>query len=71
MLTTIAPIIVEYLASGPNVNTACDSISPDVEEINPWDAISGINNPLIVSFKKIDIAKLAVPAARPKIKYIT
>jgi hypothetical protein len=59
------------LASGPRVRTACDSISPDVVEINPWDAISGTNSPLIVIFKKIDNAKLAIPAARPKIKFIT
>ena len=68
MLTTIAPINVEYLAKGPSVSTACDSISPDVIEINPWEAISGMNNPLIVNFKKIDNDRLAIPAARPKRK---
>ena len=68
MLTTVAPINVEYLAKGPSVSTACDSISPDVIEINPWEAISGMNNPLIVNFKKIDKDKLAIPAARPKRK---
>ncbi|CAN5862472.1 hypothetical protein BH23THE1_BH23THE1_13720 [soil metagenome] len=65
-LTTVAPINVEYLARGPNVSTACDSISPDVIENKPWEAISGMNNPLIVNFKKIDKDKLAIPAARPK-----
>ena len=68
MLTTVAPINVEYLAKGPSVSTACDSISPDVIEINPWEAISGINNPLIVNFKKIDKHKPAIPAASPNRK---
>lgn len=68
MLTTVAPINVEYLAKGPSVSTACDSISPDVIEIKPWEAISGMNNPLIVNLKKIDKDKLAIPAARPKRK---
>jgi len=68
MLTTVAPINVEYLAKGPSVSTACDSISPDVIEINPWEAISGMNSPLMVNFKKIDKDKLAIPAARPKRK---
>ncbi len=50
---------------------ACDSISPDVIEINPWEAISGMNNPLIVNFKKIDKDKLAIPAVdqKGKIQY--
>ena len=68
MFATVAPINVEYFANGPSVSTACDSISPEVIEINPWEAISGMNNPLIVNFKKIDNDRLAIPAARPKRK---
>ena len=71
MLTTVAPINVEYLAKGPSVSTACDSISPEVIEINPWEAISGMNNPLMVNFKKIDKDRLTIPAARPKRKNTT
>ncbi|WP_458719510.1 hypothetical protein [Candidatus Nitrosocosmicus sp. R] len=50
---------------------ACDSISPEVIEINPWEAISGMNNPLMVNFNKIDNDRLAIPAARPKRKNTT
>lgn len=41
ILTSIAPMKVEYLASGPNVNTAWDSISPEAIEIKLYDATSG------------------------------
>ena len=65
MLTTVAPINVEYFANGPRVSTAWDSISPEVIDIRPWDASSGINNPFMVIFKKIDNAKATSPAASP------
>jgi hypothetical protein len=69
ILIAVAPKNVEYLARGPRVSTACDSISPEVVEIKPWAAISGNTNPLNVSFRKILKDRHAIPAARPNMKY--
>ena len=68
ILIKVAPKKVEYLASGPNVSTALDSISPDVNETNAWDAISGTKRPLKEILKINDTANVAMPAARPQIK---
>ena len=59
------PIKAEYLARGPKFSTACDSNSPGVTENNAWDAISGRNNPPVVSFIISDTATATAPAARP------
>ena len=68
ILIKIAPKKVEYLARGPKVSTALDSISPEVSETNAWEAISGTKRPLIEILKINDTANAAMPAARPQIK---
>ncbi len=70
MLAKIAPKKDEYLASGPNVATATDSICPEVNDTNACDAISGTNIPLKDSLNINDIASAAIPAASPQIKNI-
>ena len=62
-MTTIAPKNVEYLARGPSVSTARDSISPEVIETSACDAISGTENPLMDILRNNDSASAAVPAA--------
>ena len=66
MLIKVAPKKVEYLASGPNVSTALDSISPDVSETNAWEAISGTKSPLKEILKISDAANAAMSTARHK-----
>jgi hypothetical protein len=68
ILTKIAPKKVEYLASGPNVSTARDSISPDDNETNACEAISGIKRLLKDILKSNDNDIAAMPAAIPQIK---
>ncbi len=65
-LTIIAPIKEEYLAKGPNIPTAWDSISPEVTEINACEAKSGINRPLADMLKIKDMANADRPAATPQ-----
>lgn len=65
ILAIIEPIKAEYLARGPKFSTACDSICPGVTENNAWDAISGRNNPPLVSLIISDTATATAPAARP------
>ena len=63
----MAPINAEYLASGPNVSTACDSISPGVRENKVWDATSGRNGLPANNLRSKDTAIAIAPAASPPI----
>ena len=66
----MAPINAEYLASDPNVSTACDSTSPGVSENKVWDAISGMNGPPKNNLRSKDTAIAMAPAASPPINNI-
>ena len=67
-LTKIAPKKVEYLARGPNVSTARDSISPEDSETSACEAISGTKRLLKDILKSNDNERAAIPAANPQIK---
>ena len=67
-LTKVAPKKDENLASGPNVSTALDSISPEVNETKACDAISGTKKPLKEILKSNDAVSAVIPAASPQIK---
>jgi hypothetical protein len=71
IFTIMAPINEEYLARGPNVSTALDSISPEVMDTNACDAISGINKLLKETLRINDMANAAKPAAIPQAKNTT
>ena len=60
-LTVRAPRKAEYFAIGPNVSTACDSISPGVSENKVWDASSGMN----IELKKVREARDTAIAIAP------
>jgi hypothetical protein len=62
----MAPINEEYLARDPNVSTALDSISPEVNETNACEAKSGINKPLADNLNIKDRVNAAKPAAIPQ-----
>ena len=68
MLIRVAPIKDVYLARGPRVCVAWDSISPGVRENNVNDAISGMNNPPAYNLRIRDIATAHAPATIPPIK---
>lgn len=61
----IAPINAEYLASGPKVPTAWDSIAPGVSENKVCDAISGIKGPLSANLRTKATATAIAPVQRP------
>src|SRR5919199_6681 len=65
ILAITAPINAEYLASGPNVSTARDSICPGVSENKVCDAISGRNDPPTSNLISNEIATAIAPATSP------
>ena len=64
-MAIIAPTRAEYLARGPKVSTAWDSIAPGVRENSVCDAISGIKGPLNANLRTRAIATAIPPVQIP------